>query len=108
VHLDRSRVQRECLDLDAHDLLHPQLLEHAIQNDVPGTAIQARVNRMPASEPLRQTAPFTALFRYIQYCVHHLQVAQTHVATLHRQRILDPLILCFRDLCPQTLTQIIR
>jgi hypothetical protein len=29
-----------------------------------------------------------------------LQVAQTHIPTLHRQRILDPLILLFCDLHP--------
>jgi hypothetical protein len=56
----------------------------------------------------RQTAPFTALLSDIQNCVQHLQVVQTHVAMLHRQRILDPLILRFRDLHPQTLKQINR
>jgi hypothetical protein len=29
-----------------------------------------------------------------------LQIAQTHIPTLHRQRILDPLILFFCDLHP--------
>jgi hypothetical protein len=37
-----------------------------------------------------------------------LQIAQTYVAALHRQSVLDPFILRFRDLHPHTLTQIYR
>jgi hypothetical protein len=108
MHLDRGRVESERFDLDADDLLGLHLLEHTIQNAALGPAVHPRIDRMPAPEALRQTAPFTALFRDKQHCIQHLQVAQTHVAALHRQCILDPLILRFRDLHPQTLTQISR
>jgi len=86
------------LDLDPHDLLRLQLLEYLIENAVLGPAIHLRIDRMPAPEKLRQTAPFAALLSHIQNRVQHLQVAQAHVATLDPQRILDPLILRFGDL----------
>ena len=100
MHLDRGRVERERLDLDPHDLLRLQLLEYLIENAVLGPAIHPRVDRVPAAETLRQTAPFAALLSNIQNRVQHLQIAQTHIPTLHRQRILDPLILLFCDLHP--------
>jgi hypothetical protein len=43
---------------------------------------------MPAAETLRQTASFAALLSDIQHRVQHLEVAQTHIPTLHRQRAL--------------------
>src|SRR5712675_1997919 len=61
MHLDRGRVERERLDLDPHDLLRLQLLEYLIENPVLGPAIHPRVDRVPAAETLRQTAPFAAL-----------------------------------------------
>ena len=106
--LDRSRIECERLDLDAHDLLHLQLLEYPIENALLRPAIHARVDRVPAAETLRQTTPFTALLSDVQHRIQHLQIVQTHVAALHRQRILDPLILRFRDLHTHTLTQIVR
>jgi hypothetical protein len=39
MHLDRSRVERERLDLDPHDLLRLQLLEYLIENPILGPAI---------------------------------------------------------------------
>ena len=98
MHLDRGRVERERLDLDPHDLLRLQLLEYLIENAVLGPAIHPRVDSVPAAETFRQTAPFAALLSNIQNRVQHLQIAQTHIPTLHRQRILDPLILRFCDL----------
>ena len=100
MHLDRGRVDRERLDLDPHDLLRLQLLEYLIENAVLGPAIHPRVDRVPAAETLRQTAPFATLLSNIQNRVQHLKIAQTHIPTLHRQRILDPLILLFCDLHP--------
>jgi hypothetical protein len=97
MHLHRGGVQRERLDLDAHDLFHLQLLEDSIQNAVLGRSVHARVDRVPAPEPLRQTAPLATLLSYIKHRVQHLQVAQAHVAALHRQRILDPFVLRFCD-----------
>jgi hypothetical protein len=98
MHLDRGRVERKRLDLDANDLLHLQLLEQSIQNAVLRPAIHSRVDRVPAAESLRKTPPFASLLGNIQYRVQHLQVAQLHVSTLHRQRILNSLILRFGNL----------
>src|ERR1700746_2058140 len=98
MYLDRGRVERERLDLDPHDLLGLQLLEYLIENAVLGPAIHPGVDRVPAAETLRQTAPFAALLSDIEHRVQHLQVAQAHIPTLHRPRILDPLILRFGDL----------
>jgi hypothetical protein len=65
MHLDRGRGERERLDLDPHDLLRLQLLEYLIENAVLGSAIHPRVDRVPAAETLRQTAPFAALLSNI-------------------------------------------
>src|SRR5258707_9620130 len=98
MHIDRGRVERERLDLDPHDLVRLQLLESPIETAVLGPAIHPRVDRVPAAETLRQTPPFAALLSNIEHRVQHLQVAQAHIPTLHRQPILDPLILRFCDL----------
>ena len=50
--------------------------------------VHAHIDRVPAAKPLRESPPFTALLRHIQNCVQDLQVAQTHVAALHRQTVL--------------------
>src|ERR1700761_2164512 len=44
-------------------------------NAVLGPAIHPRVDRVPAAETLRQTAPFATLLGHIQHRVQHLQVA---------------------------------
>ncbi len=95
MHLDRGRVQRHGLKLDADDLLDLQLLEHPVQNLSLRSSAHPHMNGVPATESLRQAAPFTALLGRIQQCIEHLEVAQAHVPTLHRQRTLDPLILRF-------------
>jgi hypothetical protein len=104
MYLDRGRVERERFDLDADDLLGLQLFKHPVQNAILRPAIHPRIDRVPAPEALRKTPPFAALLSDVQ----HLQMAQANVAALHRQPILDPFILRFRDLHPQTLTQIDR
>jgi hypothetical protein len=95
MHFDRSRVQRHCFKLDADDLLDLQLLEHTIENAGLGPAAHPHIDGVPTAKTLRKTTPFAALLRHIQHGVEHLQVAQAHVPTLHRQRILDPFILRF-------------
>ena len=104
--LNRGRVQSERFDLDADDLFRLQFLEHPVQNPVLRPAIHPRVDCVPAPEALRKTTPFAALLSDVQHRVQYLQIAQTNVAALHWQSILDPLILRFRDLHPHTLTQI--
>jgi hypothetical protein len=90
---DRGRVQRYRFELDADDLLDLQLLEHTVKNAGLGPAAHPHINCVPAAKTLRKTTPFTALLSHIQHCIENLKVAQTHVPTLHRQRILDPFIL---------------
>src|ERR1700739_2669690 len=97
MHLDRGRVERERLDLDPHDLLRLQLLEYLIENPVLGPAIHSRVDRVPAAETLRQTAPFAAL---LSNAFSTCRLLKRTFPTLHWQRILDPLILLFCDLHP--------
>jgi len=106
MHLDRGGIESEGFDLDANDLFGLQLLEHPVQNAVLRPAIHPRVDCVPATEALRMTTPFAALFGNVQHRVQHLQIAQANIAALHRQRILDPFILRFRKLHPKTLTQI--
>ena len=98
MHLHNRRVQRHRLDADADDLLALHLLENRIQHAALRPSIHARVDRMPAAEPLRQAAPFAALLGHVQNSVQHHQVRQFHVAALHRQHAFDSLILRFRDL----------
>jgi hypothetical protein len=95
MYLDRGRVQRHGFELDADDLLDLQLFEDPVQNASLGPPAHPHIDRVPTPKTFRQTPPFAALFRHIQYCVHHLQVAEAHVPTLHRQRFLDPFILRF-------------
>jgi hypothetical protein len=102
MYLDRGRVERGRFDLDTHDLLDLQLFEHPVQNAILRPAIHPRVVRVPAPEALRKTPPFAALFGNAQHRVQHLQIAQANIATLHRQGVVYPLILCFRDLYSQT------
>src|ERR1019366_8911191 len=84
MHLHRSGVERERLDLDAHDLFQLQFLEDAIEHATLGPTVHARVNGVPASETLGKSAPLAALFGHIKNGVEYLQIAQTHVAALHR------------------------
>ena len=60
MHLHRSRIQAKRFDLDAHDPLLLQLLEDPLQHAVFRPAIEAYIDRMPLTEPLRKAAPFAA------------------------------------------------
>ena len=97
MNLHRSGVERERFDPDAHDLLQLELLEHAIQDAVLCPPIHTHIDRVPATKPLWKSPPFAALFRHVQDRVQDLQVAQTHIAALYRQTILDASVLLFRD-----------
>jgi hypothetical protein len=84
VDFHRSGVDRECFDLDTHDLFDLELFEDAVQYAILGPPIDPHVDCVPTAEPLGQPAPLTTLFGYIENCVEHLQVGQTDVGTLHR------------------------
>jgi hypothetical protein len=98
VHPHRGRVQRDGLDLDAHDLLQLQLLEDPVHHAAFRPAVHPRVNGMPVAEPLRQTAPLAAMLSYVEQGIQQLKVRQAHVATLHRKTVLDPCVLLLCDL----------
>jgi len=98
MNLDRGRVEREGLNLDAHDLLSLQPFEDAVQNTILGPAIHARINTVPFAEAWRKTAPFTALLGHKQNCVQHFKVLKCHIPALNRQAILDLFVLLGCDL----------
>ena len=66
MNLDHGAVQRDRLDLDAHDLRLLQLLEHTIEHAAFGPAVHARVDRVPVAKARGQAAPFAALLGHIQ------------------------------------------
>jgi len=82
MNLDARGIQRDRLDLDAHDLGLLQLLEHPIEHTRLGPAIHAGVDRVPVAEALGQPSPFAAVFGHVKDGVDHLQVAQADVAAL--------------------------
>jgi len=98
MNLDRGRVEREGLNLDAHDLLGLQPFKDAVQNTILGPAIHTRVNTVPFAEPRRKAAPFAALLSYKQNCVQHFKVLKCHIPALNRQAILDLFVLISCDL----------
>jgi hypothetical protein len=53
----RSQVRGENLDFDANDLLHLQLLEHAVEQTILRPLVYLHVDRVPTTESLRQTVP---------------------------------------------------
>ena len=98
MHLYRSGVEGECLNLDAYDLFQLQLLEHAVQHAILGPPIHASVDRMPPAKAFRKPAPLASLLSHVQNSVEYLQVRQTYIAALHRETVLDARELLFRDL----------
>jgi hypothetical protein len=57
---------------------------------------------MPSAKALGKSPPFATLLGHIQNRVQDLQVAYTHVATLHRQTVFDASVLLVGDLHLQT------
>src|ERR1019366_3051855 len=52
-------------------------------------AVHPRVDRVPVAKALGQRTPFAAVLGHIKNSVDHLQVAEAHIASLHRQELLD-------------------
>ena len=61
MHLDTCGIERNGLNLDAHDLLLLQFSKHAIDNAGFGPAIHARVDRVPVAIALGKGAPLAAV-----------------------------------------------
>src|ERR1039457_5780987 len=89
MYLDDRTVEADRLDLDADQLLMLQLLERAIQHTGLRPAVHQRVDPVPVAKALGQRTPFAAVLGNIKNSVDHLQVPEAHIASLHRQELLD-------------------
>ena len=89
MHFDDGGVQRDGFDADAHHLRLLQLLEHPVEHAQLGPAVHARVDGVPVAEALGQAAPLAAVLGHVEDRIDDLQIAERHVATLHRQEGLD-------------------
>lgn len=58
--------------------------KHAIQHPRLRPLIHACIDGVPVAEPLRQPAPFAAVFGDVQDGIQHLQIVARHVAALGR------------------------
>mgnify|MGYP003598888410 CR=1 FL=1 len=87
--LDAGGVQRDRLNLDAHDLCALQLLEHAVKDAGFGPAVHARINRVPVAKAIWQSAPLAAMLGHIEDRIDNLQIAQADVASLPGQAVLN-------------------
>lgn len=88
MNLDDSRIQRESFDLNAHDLLHLQVLEDPIQHSVLRPAIQSHIYAVPVAKMPWERAPLGAVFGNVQQSVQHIQhikIGQPYISALHRQ-----------------------
>ena len=81
---DDGAVERDRLDLDAHDLCLLQAFEHTIQHTQLRPAVHAGIDGVPVAEAFGQAAPLAAMLAHIQDGVEHLQVGKTDVASLSR------------------------
>jgi len=105
MHFHRSRVQTESLDLDAQNLLLLQLGKHLIQDAFLGPAIHAHIATVPIAVPLGQSAPLTSVLGHVEDRVQQDQILVAHIAALHRQAILNSLILLGSNLHVMHLTR---
>ena len=96
--LDAGRVQRDRLDADAYYLHSLQLFEHTVEHAGLGPAIHARVDGVPVTEALGQSAPLAALLGDVQDGVDYLQITEADIPPLDWQAVLDLGELFGRDL----------
>src|SRR5512145_2271588 len=101
MHLDDGTVERNGLDLDAHDLLLLQLREYAIEHTALGPAVHAGIDRVPVRESLGQTTPLAPLLGNVEDRVENLQIRQADIAALARQAVGYALVLGFGDFHPR-------
>jgi hypothetical protein len=72
-----------------------QRLEQSVQNARRRPPPQARVDRVPVAEALRQRAPLAAVLGDIEHRVDDIEIGDPHVPSLHRQQRSDHFILVF-------------
>ena len=89
MHLHAGAVQRDGFDLDAHDLLALQFLEHPVQHAGLGPAPHPRVDGVPVAKAFGQAAPLAAVLCDVQHRIDNLQVGHAHIAALQGQAVLD-------------------
>ena len=100
---DRRAIQRNSLHSESQDLLSLQTGKHPIQDAGLAPAVHPGVNGVPVAEVLGQPAPFAALLGHKENGVEHLQVGQTHIASLPGQTVGNPRILALSNFHPTTL-----
>lgn len=100
---DRA-IQRYRFNPNADNLRALQFRKHSVQYAIARPAVHPRVDRVPAAETWRQTAPFTSVLGNIEDRVEHLQVRQAHVALLSRQALFDLFELGFGDFHLRSIT----
>ena len=105
MHLDDGAVQRHRFQLEAHDPLPLQLLEHPVEHPALRPAVHAHVDGVPVAVPGRQPPPLAAMLGHVEDGVEYLQVRQADVAALHRKVRGNAGVLIFRDLHPRMITR---
>ena len=90
MNLDARAVEAHRFDLDAHDLLALQVLEHAVENAFLRPAVHARVYGVPTAKALGQSAPLAAVLGNVQDRVEHLEVRDAYVTALFGKQRCDP------------------
>lgn len=89
MHLDAGAIQRYGFEFHPNDLIRLKLLEDPIQHTGLGPPVHARIDGVPVSEPLGQSAPLTAVLCDVKDRVEYIQIRKADVATLPRQAVFD-------------------
>jgi adenylate cyclase len=90
--LDAGAVQADALHADADQAVLLKRLKEAVENTGRRPPPQPHVDRVPVAETLRQRPPLAAVLRHIEDGVDDLEIADPHVAPLHRQQRTDHLM----------------
>ena len=91
--LDNGAVHRHHLKPDAHYPLSPQALECPVQGSALGPTVHSGVDGVPSTESLGKPSPRATVPGNVKNGVERLEVADAHIASLHRQVGSDPLVL---------------
>ena len=79
VNLDRGAVEAEAFDPDPDQPMFLQSREQPVKHTRLRPTAQAGVDRVPVSEPGRQSPPLTAVLGDIEHRIDHRQVADPHI-----------------------------
>ena len=93
MYFDDGAVQTDRFDLDLEYLFFLKFLEGSFQNAISGPAAHPHIYRVPISILNRESTPLASVFGYIENCIEDLQVADSHVASLHREARGDAIVL---------------